>query len=134
LSPAFIQCQLPKLELLELEFGPPTISRPSQGAILVHRDYEKWIAMNEVHLNDAKTLSGTPESLSWPKSLWGAVGRAPRFLRPFLRTIVGTVVKKRITKWKIGDGTHVSEVEVRQKAPNADPSVILGPVVLAGWD
>src|SRR5262249_18591901 len=96
--------------------------------------YEKWIACSHVTLINAKCLRGTPEQLKWPRALWEALARMPRFLRSFVRTGAGTLVKKRIISWKLGEGTHVADHEVKLGEVHEDPFVCLGPIVLGGWD
>jgi hypothetical protein len=123
----------------ELRFSEPSIQRDAL-TVIEKRNYEKHIALNEVHLVEARSLSTMPENLNWPRPLWNALAKMPLFLRPLARTVVGTMTKKRIIRWKIGDGVHidVSKIPEPQNVPMRqpwfDPCVVIGLAVLGGWE
>ena len=122
----------------EIRFTDTKIEQRDAMKLTVTRHFEKWRAANEVHLLRANQITGFPESFGWPAPLWAALSKMPPFLRSFVKTVAGTMIKKRIVKWKFGEGVHVSEipkpVEVPLRAPHKDPAVCIGPIVLSGFD
>jgi hypothetical protein len=68
------------------------------------------------------------------------VNAIPEWLRPYVQTIVGTQIRVREISWRAE--TRIIETEPRPVIENladlpgalGDPAIVVGPIVLAGWE
>jgi hypothetical protein len=96
--------------------------------------YEHWEVCKEVHLMDAMHLAGIPGWLDLPRPVQNVVDAIPPLLHPELGTVVGTMVKEREISWLAGEVSYPGERVLPQRRLVFDPAVVVGPVVLTGWE
>ncbi len=96
--------------------------------------YEHWEVCKEVHLMDAMHLAGIPGWLDLPRTVQNVVDAIPPLLHPEFGTVVGTMVKEREISWLAGEVRFPAERVLPQRRLVFDPAVVIGPVVLTGWE
>jgi hypothetical protein len=96
--------------------------------------YEHWEVCKEVHLMDAMHLAGIPGWLDLPRTVQGVVDAIPPILHPEIGTVVGTMVKEREISWLAGEVSYPAERVLPQRRLVFDPAIVIGPIVLTGWE
>jgi hypothetical protein len=96
--------------------------------------YEHWHVCKEVHLMDAMHLAGIPGWLELPRPVQNVVDAIPPILHPEIGTVVGTMVKEREISWLAGEVSYPAERVLPQRRLVFDPAIVIGPVVLTGWE
>lgn len=97
--------------------------------------YECWHVVKEVHLMQAMTLRGVPGWLDTPPHIGRVVKAIPRSLVPFVDTVIGTMIREREHSWRVGEVQYQPHQRVApQPAPVFDPALVIGPVVLTGYE
>lgn len=96
--------------------------------------YKHWHVCKEVHLMDAAQLGGVPGWLDMPPAAERVVSAVPPLLHPHLGTVVGTMVRERTISWVVGKATYPREQVRPQKELIVDRAVVIGSVVLTGWE
>jgi hypothetical protein len=101
---------------------------------MVQQSYDHWMACREVHLMDAIHVKGIPGWLDLPERVRNVTRSIPRLLHPFIGTVVGTMICCRDIQWFVANRQHKHEVERPQQQLVFDPAIVIGPVVLTGWE
>lgn len=96
--------------------------------------YDLWQAVKEVTLIDAMHLQGVPGWLEPPAQVQNVVNAIPPILHPEVGTVVGTMVKERQISWKVGEVTLPAEEVTPRPRVVADPAIVIGRIVLTGWE
>lgn len=116
------------------------VSQRGRGHSQVQLDYEHRLACTEVHLMEAARLDDVPGWLKVPSSSAAVVAAIPWTLRPFVSTVVGTVIRQREIAWVVGQAKTSHEVVRPIPVPHFDPAVVifspdrgLG-IVLTSWE
>lgn len=96
--------------------------------------YAHWHVTKEVHLKDAEQLGGIPGWLDLPPAVERVVAAVPPLLHADLVTVVGTMVRERHISWLVGEVTYPEAHVQRQRELIVDPAIVIGSVVLTGWE
>ena len=97
---------------------------------------EKGLTQNQLichehHLVDAFVCHPSNAPVSIPDNVGVLISRAPKWLAPELRLVVGTMILEEISEKVV----KVEQWKVRKRIPRMhdDPALVIGPVVLTGW-
>jgi hypothetical protein len=79
-------------------------------------------------------LRGIPGWLELPRTVQSVVDAIPPILHPEIGTVVGTMVKEREISWLVDEVSYPADRVLPLLALLFDPAIVIGPVVLTGWE
>ncbi len=84
------------------------------------------------------SLEGVPGWLKMPAWAKNVIQAIPEWLQAQVQTVVGTQIRVRQIRWSVQTITVANPIPIDTVAPmrgvNFDPAVVVGPIVLAGWE
>jgi hypothetical protein len=110
------------------------VSKPGSDRTVVKDTDKLRRVVHEVHLIDAMQVQGIPGWLKLPSHVEAVTNSIPRLLLPFVGTVVGTMIQQREIEWVVSTNTTFRQVFVPQRAPIFDPAIVIGSIVLTGWE